>query len=321
VGSAILWSPFYLASDAGVRLARLFGSEVEADGYSRPYIAAVTYASALYGFLALLISVAAASRIIAAAGGRQDETSLATAVLAVWLGTPLLFYMYLAPGFSHACSAFAVAAFVLLWLHVRTSWSLTGVMGLGAMAALMGMVREQDLFIAIGPAVDYAVTVARSSGPFPDARTAIVRAAAGLFTCAVCYLPQIASYQVLYGRPAPSPSVERKMTWTSPHAWQVLASPENGLLFWTPLALAALVAGIPRGRPRYLLHAFSVLAIWWNLGLMAQFGTGMMSRQHMDLPRVTYNNFVTVPRRAPEFVYRYVADRESFYRWRTSPAP
>ena len=30
------------------------------------------------------------------------------------------------------------------------------------------------------------------------------------------------------------------MTWTSPHAWQVVASPDNGLLFWTPIALAAL---------------------------------------------------------------------------------
>jgi hypothetical protein len=31
------------------------------------------------------------------------------------------------------------------------------------------------------------------------------------------------------------------MAWTSPNAWRVLVSPENGLLFWTPLALPALV--------------------------------------------------------------------------------
>ena len=43
------------------------------------------------------------------------------AALAVWLGTPLLFYMYVAPPFSHACSAFAVALFVWTWMRVRGS--------------------------------------------------------------------------------------------------------------------------------------------------------------------------------------------------------
>ena len=79
----------------------------------------------------------------------------------MWIGTPILFYMYLAPGFSHACSAFAVAAFVVLWLHVRREWSMGGVVALGASAALMALVREQDLFIAIGPALDFLVWAPR----------------------------------------------------------------------------------------------------------------------------------------------------------------
>src|SRR5688572_1600897 len=131
VGSAILWSPFYVAADAGVRVARAMGVPVAADGYSTPYIASVVYASALYGFLGLALSAYAAARVIG------DGASAAAAALAVWLGTPVLFYMYLAPGFSHACSAFAVAAFVVIWLHVRRDWSLKGVVALGAAAALM----------------------------------------------------------------------------------------------------------------------------------------------------------------------------------------
>ena len=39
----------------------------------------------------------------------------------------------------------------------------------------------------------------------------------------------------------PSSTVQGKMTWTSLRTWlQVLASPSNGLLFWTPVALPAL---------------------------------------------------------------------------------
>src|SRR5262252_4296484 len=64
VGSALLWAPMYAVADAGVRVARLMGSSVEADGFSRPYIAAVAYGSALYGFLAVLLSAYVARRVM-----------------------------------------------------------------------------------------------------------------------------------------------------------------------------------------------------------------------------------------------------------------
>ena len=207
-----------------------FGSPVAADGFSKPYIAAIAYGSAFYGFAALLLSGYVAQRVV-------GDSLLA--VLAVWLGTPLLFYMYVAPGFSHACSAFAVAAFVAVWLNVRRDWSWRGVAALGALAALMGMVREQDLFIALGPALDFLVTFARDRQR--SAGEMIARASVGVVTFAVCFVPQLIAYRVLYGRFWPSPTVEQKMTWTSPNAWRVLLSPENGLFFWTPLALPALL--------------------------------------------------------------------------------
>jgi hypothetical protein len=376
IGSALLWSPFYVLTDAGVRAARALGADVPADGFSRPYIAAVTYASAFYGFLALLLSAWAAGMIVGAA---------AATVAAVWLGTPLLFYMYVAPGFSHACSAFAVAAFVVVWLHVRRTWSLRGVAALGAAAALMGMVREQDLFIAIGPAVDFLVTFTSGRLARPVVRDLVLRAAVGVGAFVVCFLPQAISYIVLYGHLAPSPDVQQKMTWTSPNWWRVLMSPDNGWFFWTPLAVPALagiialvfaksadrtlsgrswvgficvvmiatqiyVAGsldtwagagsfgqrrlvgltvflvmglatlfqlIRRGWPRYALVTLLFLSIWWNLGLTAQFGTGLMDRRRVEPGRNAYTNFVTLPRELPQLAYRYVFDRESFYQSRT----
>jgi hypothetical protein len=383
VGSALLWTPMYAVADAGVRLARAFGSEVVADGFSKPYIAAITYGSAIYGFAALLLSGYVAHRVVG------DGVP---ALVAVWLGTPLLFYMYVAPGFSHACSAFAVAAFVAVWLQVRRDWSWRGVAALGALAALMGMVREQDLFIALGPALDFVVTFARRG---QRTRALIARAGVGILTFAVCFLPQLIAYRVLYGRYWPSATVEQKMTWTSPNAWRVLLSPENGLFFWTPLALPALVGlvllatrrrrGISAGAhlslpdrswigvvclvmvltqvyvggsldtwagagsfgqrrligltvfltlglaalfqmaenpwARRLIDGGVVLSIWWNLGVTAQFGSGLMDRQHMDPGRVAYHNFVTVPQLIPSLAYRYAFERESFYQRPTPSTP
>jgi hypothetical protein len=66
-------------------------------------------------------------------------------------------------------------------------------------------------------------------------------------------------------------------------------------------------------RARALVVALLVVGAWWNLGLMAQFGGGLMDRQRLTLADNAYHTFVTVPRRLPELVYRYVFARHSFY--------
>jgi hypothetical protein len=232
VGCAILWSPFYAVADVLTRTMRVMGRPVEANGYSQPYISAVAYGSAFYGFAAIVLAIAVTRQVI---GAKEFSSGLA-----VWFGTPLLFYMYVAPPFSHACSAFAVAAFVAIWIKVRRTWSLGGITALGFAAALMAMVREQDVFCALGPAVDFVVSYfaqrdQRRRGP------TWVGACAGAVAFLVGYLPQLIAYQALNGFPRPSPLVTRKMFWYSPHALQVLADPAHGFLWWTPLALLALV--------------------------------------------------------------------------------
>jgi hypothetical protein len=424
IGSAILWSPFYAAADAGVRTARALGSDVVADGFSRPYVAAVAYGSAVYGFLAVLLGIRAARLLL----GRVPLLP----ALAVWLGTPLLFYMYIAPPFAHATSAFAVALFVTVWLHVRGRWTPAGALALGVTGALMTMVREQDVFFVAGPAVDFAIDTLRARGPQLRARIAAAAAGAGAFV--VGWIPQLLAYMTLNGRPGPSQYVTRKMSWHSPHALQVLFDPNHGFFFWTPLALAALAglvmlarrgltgsavlspdvkhrsrvaadgaprvahralsrdkrswARAPRGAgrgqdPPAVLHmspdarriaallllmvalqvyvsgaveswtvagAFGqrrfvgvtiilivglsalwqaatawpkparaagvgavLLCVWWNLGLIALFGTRMMDRQRVEPRRNAYDVFVTLPRLAPELAWRYVTARDSFY--------
>jgi hypothetical protein len=303
------------------------------------------------------------------------------AAVFVWIGTPLLFYMYVAPPYAHACSAFAVALFVFVWLRARRAWSVGGAVALGLSGALMAMVREQDVFFAFGPAVDLGITAAvalRASGDGGLRPSHYLKAAAaGCLAFAAGLLPQLLAYQALNGYPGPSRLVGRKMSWDAPHALQVLGSPEHGFLFWTPLALLAIagllmlawrgrgdlrriggclllmlalqvyvsgsveswtVAGafgqrrfvavtvlltiglaillrtVPRGIPRGVAGSAITLCIWWNLGLTAAFGTGLMNRQRLQLSDNAYDVFVTVPRKAPELAVRYLTQRESFYR-------
>src|ERR687895_781113 len=83
------------------------------------------------------------------------------------------------------------AAFVVAWLYVRYTWSVGGVVLLGALAALMGMVREQDVFIAIGPAIDYVATMWREVRQGRrSVREMVWKAALGVATVIVGFLPQ-----------------------------------------------------------------------------------------------------------------------------------
>jgi len=371
IGAAILWAPFYAVGHA-VALA----TAAPADGFSWPYIAAVTYGSAVYAFLALLLTLAIIRRVI--------PPSVLPA-LAVWIGTPILFYSYIAPGFSHACSAFAVSLFLWIWLQVRTRWSLAGVAALGLAGAVMAMVRDQDALFVAGPALDFLRQWRQQApGPLTVARGRVwIVGLVAAATFVVGYLPQVSAYHALNGRAAPTEIVSRKMSWTSPHFVSVLLSPEHGFFFWTPLALVA-VAGLVwlavgrRGlatadtrwlgrlalvmfflqvyitgsveswtvagafgqrrfvavtpllglglaalahqvseRPRALKTLLTVLValcIWWNVGLMAQFGLNTMDRQRLSLRDNAWGVFVEMPRMAPSIVYRYLTDRASFYR-------
>jgi hypothetical protein len=80
--------------------------------------------------------------------------------------------------------------------------------------------------------------------------------------------------------------------------------------------------GVNPAPARALVVALFAVGAWWNLGLMAQFGGGLMDRQRLTLASNAYHTFVTVPKRLPELVYRYVFARHSFYQPpRPMPAP
>jgi hypothetical protein len=103
----------------------------------------------------------------------------------------------------------------------------------------MVMVREQDATYLIGPAIDFTWQSVRSS------RAALVRAAVAgavaVLTFGVVFVPQALAYLSLNGAVRPSRLVTRKIYWHSPHAFQILLSPEHGYFIWTPLAIVAMV--------------------------------------------------------------------------------
>jgi hypothetical protein len=238
-GSAILWAPFFLAGDGAARLLHAAGAATAADGYSQPYIRAVSLGSALYAGIALLLT-------FALAGAITDRSAALWASLVVWLGTPALFYSHLAPTYAHATSWFAAALFLTVWFRSRERRSWLAWAVLGALGGLVAMVREQDAVFLLVPVVDELLRLIPGVR-HPDqswARDVGRTLAGGLVMggCAVlAFTPQLLVYHTLNGAFRPSSEVSDKLQWNAPNALRVLFDPGHGLFLWTPVLLLAVV--------------------------------------------------------------------------------
>jgi hypothetical protein len=225
LGSALLWSPFYLLAHLGALV-----TGAASDGYSRPYAAAVCYGSAVYGGAGLLLIHDALRRF-----GSFAEPAASWTAAGLWLGSPVLYYVTLAPAFAHACSLFTVALLVWTWLRARQrDYAGLTPLALGAVGGLAALVREQDgLFLAM-PAVDLLWRAgARRDARAPGALAMMTA------TAALVFAPQLLAYHAVNGGWGPSRLVARKMRFSSPHFLQVLFDPGHGLFVWTPLLLIA----------------------------------------------------------------------------------
>jgi hypothetical protein len=261
VGPAILWAPFLLAAHAGVLLARSFGSAIPADGFSSPYRIAMALATALYGFLGLLISFRIARKYV-------DETWALLATLAIWWASSLPVYMYFNPAWSHAHSAFVVALFLWYWHETRDARSLGQWILLGALAGLMLNVYYANLMLfAILPFEalrDYGAAFRKATANTPSVAQLLARHAAFGLTLIICLLPTLIAHRIIYGGIFETGygSVSQ-WNWGSPYLLSVLFSSNHGMISWTPILLFAVIGlvafwrSVPRVGGAFLLAAIA----------------------------------------------------------------
>jgi hypothetical protein len=219
MGVSLFWAPHFLLA----HLLALAGLD-RAGGFSPVYQAAVTVASYVYGFAAL-VAIEAMLR-------RHVTRGVALVVtLAVWLATPLHFYMVANPSMSHGVSVFAATAMVWLWRRARQGddpwkWALVGLAG-----GLAALVRPPDAVILAVPALDLALR--RMPRWRPLAALAAPPAALGL--------AQLALWYAMYG--AGFADVVRDtnlVAGVEPHVLDFLFAARHGMLTWTPLYALAL---------------------------------------------------------------------------------
>ncbi len=259
VGSAILWAPFLVPVHACMLLLRRMGFDVAADGFSKPYLLAMAWATAFYGFMGLCLSFRMASFYV-------GERWAFLATLGIWFASALPVYMYFIPCYSHALSVFVVALFLWYWLKTRDSRSLAAWLALGLLSGLMLDVYYLNIAILVLPLGEslwgYWNNWRAPGHAWAEMRGLFAKNLAYCLATATAFLPTLITRQIINGHPLELGYDPLGLShWIHPALWQPLFSSNHGLVTWTPIVIPALVGLILlRNRDRGLA-ALSVAAV------------------------------------------------------------
>lgn len=225
IGSAILLIPPFLITHGILILLQKVGIGITTDGYNLIYQASAAIGSLLYAFFGLLFTYHLGKKIF-------NPKAAFLATLAIWLATPLIYYMTMEPLTSQPVSFFCVSTFIYLWYKTREKHQIYQWMILGIIGGLMSIVRYQDSLFLLIPFVD-------SLRKFPSKFLClfVLFISAGLIIAI-----QLGVNNYLFGFPFRTGEGDAGFPYlTNPKILYTLFSFERGLFIWSPILIFAFM--------------------------------------------------------------------------------
>ena len=273
VGSAVLWSPFFLAAHGFSLLGRQLGLPIATDGYATQYVWAISLGSSIYALLGILLMHSVCRELF------SPRTSV-LATTAIWLASPLVFYMYSHPAMSHANDFFAYSLFVFVWYKTRSLRTWRGAALRGAAAGLCALVRQVNavfVVFVLGELGVHGVRAWLRTRRVAETGLALLRMASFSVTWWLAYLPQVIVWRVAFGHWIElnpyAAGAGVGFRWLQPQVLAVLFSPNRGLFVWTPLILLAVLGWILLWRRERRLTLFLALNFGLLLYVVSSWGT------------------------------------------------
>ena len=213
IGAPLFWLPLYAQAHA----------IIQKSGYELPY-------QLFVGFISVLASLSGLILLFRLLTKNFPRTAALLAILSIAGATNLLFYGSIDPVNSHAISFFTATVFLSFLFSKNVSPFLTGC-ALGFCA----LVRPQDAMLGL-----IAIPHVSLQGSHPLRLRALRAFLAG---ATIIFSLQLLAWYALYGTPWTSPYLSggESFIWWSPHFFNVLFSPTNGLFLWTPITLFAII--------------------------------------------------------------------------------
>jgi len=273
-GTAIMMAPWFLI---GHDIA-LGDPKAPRDGLSAHEMRALSIGAWCYLLLGLLALRALLLRI------GIGEGATAWTLLAIGLGTQLLQYSALQPGWSHVYSFFAITLFLLVAHRFGTGGSPRWLVAAAALLGLIVLIRPVNglvvlaIPVVLGP--DFVPALKRMMRhPFALC-AAVVVGAAVISIQPLLWHAQIGKWYA-YGYAGEG------FHWDRPEVLKVLFGFRRGLFLWAPVLLFSLLGMVQlfwRDRARaigmagYLLVNTYLISAWW----IWYYGSGFGSRPFVD---------------------------------------
>lgn len=266
VGASLLWIPWL----ALLRLAALLnlapGVDVQVmTGYETFFVGNISMLSALFGFLAYAISYRLAETVT----GRWIALA---ATITLMFATPLLYYQYREPMYSHTASALVVALCILVWWQYfqEEQFGFWQGLGLGALIGLAGLVRWQNLAYLALPVVSMvmwwlSLPRDRRHGTWLGVLVYLLLVAIGALAV---FAVQMFVWRILYGSFITIPQGAGFIDWRAPFLNPLLFSTFRGFLPWMPVFFLSVIGmlALCRHRPRFAwpLLIMLILTVYIN---------------------------------------------------------
>lgn len=257
VGSALLWSPFFVAGHLVARGLTAFGSSLPLDGFAITHVRSVQVGQVLLSCVALALIYAFLLRWF------TRFVSLLT-VFSIWLATSFLGYADGVRLTSEMPSALAIAAIFLFLQRWEDRFDPGTGLALGVTCGLAIEIRLQNVVFFALPIVVVIAHLRRGRDEsLGSTLVSWVRrlspVLAGLIGASI---PQLVVWEILYGTVLPSfgglaPNL------TSPHLIESLFSSRKGLFTWSPILVLSVcgVIGLIRARRSWGWACALILAL------------------------------------------------------------
>jgi hypothetical protein len=278
IGTALLWLPAFLAAHLAATVASWVGG-VSNDGFGVLYQSSVTSTSFAAGVAALVLI----ERLLR----RRHSAGLALlAVLAIWLATPLHFYMTANPFMSHAASVFAATVFTAAWLRARRTPSARAWMLAGAAGALLALVRVQDAVLLLPALVDLLLGPPRGEDAEGAAPASRVRLAGAFLALPVAAgLAQLLVWVSLYGARFLDIVLAQNLVGGEWHVLDLLFAARHGLFTWTPVYVLCALGWVLLARRERRLALFCLfgfaLAVLVNAAIQDWWGSHAFGQRRL----------------------------------------
>ncbi len=232
MGMAILYSPFFFISHA---LAKIFG--LEAYGYSPIYKAGLLLSAFFFFFIGLFFL----RKILKI---YFSESIVALTLIAVTLGTNLLYYATREATMSHVYNFALINVFIWFTIKWYKNPTFLALLGLGFLSGLIALVRPSNIIVLL-----FFFLYGVYSKETVSARIKLVFGKFHWFVAMgiaffLVWIPQMIYWYSITGHLFVNSYIGERFYWGNPHFIDGLFSYRKGWLVYTPVMIFAL-AGIP----------------------------------------------------------------------------